>query len=526
MSIAQTFGKMTSRSDSREGDFEVVPPRNSQKFLSMSSPTEGDPYENRSDIKETKCVIENILQKLHFKNENDIDELHEKLKSRDALDAGIGGEIANLEDIANNDNLASEPLRNAAEKAKEHIAKARQLACESKTTVKRALDLLETTLPVFVRACEISKENPELSADFIQLQDLYKNTMHEMKHHQQAFEMEQREIKLAEGKNLLERSISAATDDRARVSEELANEDKLRQMEQFIQAQSEVELMIGEENKELDAWLVSCRSDISSLEEERQLQRERYSDATVNYEGRLKSIDITLDVNSKRQAELLKQLDLLKAEENRLRNNRMYETQVQETATKLDTSVSAELESIQKKVSDIQGHASTAQEIILLMHQCSSLLFSTAIETQKQKEERLRQLEIEALTREGTALATAAVEFKVQIQMGEDNIKEYSEQVVAIRKEIEKAAKKGQTLTVSKKKQELDEYKQEMDKDNESNAENCQKLEKMMASVKIVNDKLDEFGVTMPEVDSLFRQRMEDVLLENEPSGPTSMFSM
>ncbi len=81
--------------------------------------------------------------------------------------------------------------------------KARGLAYESKTTVKRALDLLEISLPVFIRACEISKEKPELSGDFVQLQDLYKNTMQEMVQHQKAFEMEEREKKLAEGKGLL-----------------------------------------------------------------------------------------------------------------------------------------------------------------------------------------------------------------------------------------------------------------------------------------------------------------------------------
>ena len=36
---------------------------------------------------------------------------------------------------------------------------------------------------------------------------------------------------------------------------------------------------------------------------------------------------------------------------------------------------------------------------------------------------------MEALIRERTALATAAVEFKVQIHMSKENIKEYEEQV-------------------------------------------------------------------------------------------------
>ena len=43
--------------------------------------------------------------------------------------------------------------------------------------------------------------------------------------------------------------------------------------------------------------------------------------------------------------------------------------------------------------------------------------------------EKLQQLEIEAVTRERNALATAVVECKLQIEMGDDNIREYKEQV-------------------------------------------------------------------------------------------------
>ncbi len=40
-----------TRSDSKDGDFEVVPKAN-QEFLSLNSPTQGDPFENRADIHE------------------------------------------------------------------------------------------------------------------------------------------------------------------------------------------------------------------------------------------------------------------------------------------------------------------------------------------------------------------------------------------------------------------------------------------------------------------------------------------
>eukprot|EP00112_Aurelia_sp_Birch-Aquarium-sp1_P008330 Seg1914.9 transcript_id=Seg1914.9/GoldUCD/mRNA.D3Y31 product="hypothetical protein" protein_id=Seg1914.9/GoldUCD/D3Y31 len=301
------------------------------------------------------------------------------------------------------------------------IARVRLLADEKKTTVKRALDILELALPVFLRACELSQEQPKLSEEFNELQELYQKTMQEMLEHQKEFQMEERQAKLAEGKVLLERSISTATEEREKISAGLAKESENGQLAQFTQAENDVELIIGAEMQELDAWLVSCRSDISSIE-------------------------------------------------------------------------------------------------------CSKLLFSKSIETQKKREEKLRQLEMEALIRERTALATAAVEFKVQIHMSGENIKEYEEQGQSIRKDIERAAKKGQSLAVSKKKQELEEYKAEIAKEGEAIEENEDKLKKMLERLKVVDERLHSFGVSIPEVDTLLAQRLSDMQLEL--SGPMSLMSM
>ena len=42
-------------------------------------------------------------------------------------------------------------------------------------------------------------------------------------------------------------------------------ENENRQLAQFTQAENDVELIIGAEMQELDASLVSCRSDISNI---------------------------------------------------------------------------------------------------------------------------------------------------------------------------------------------------------------------------------------------------------------------
>ena len=73
----------------------------------------------------------------------------------------------------------------------------------------------------------------------------------------------------------------------------------------------------------------------------------------------------------------------------------------------------------------------------------------------------------------------------------------------SVRKDIERAAKKGQSLTVSKKKQELEEYKVEIAREGEAISENEMKLEKMLERLSAVDEKLHSFGVSIPEVDTL-----------------------
>ena len=62
-----------------------------------------------------------------------------------------------------------------------------------------------------------------------------------------------------------ERSISAAANDRERVGNELEKQSDMAQLEEFLQAQSEVEVIITTETEELDAWMICCHSDMSSI---------------------------------------------------------------------------------------------------------------------------------------------------------------------------------------------------------------------------------------------------------------------
>ena len=79
----------------------------------------------------------------------------------------------------------------------------RQLAAEKKTTVKRALDILEIVLPIFIHATDIPKDDLQLSEEFQKLQEEYERTRAGVIESQLAFEMEQREQLMNHGKAVL-----------------------------------------------------------------------------------------------------------------------------------------------------------------------------------------------------------------------------------------------------------------------------------------------------------------------------------
>ena len=65
------------------------------------------------------------------------------------------------------------------------------------------------------------------------------------------------------------------------------------------------------------------------------------------------------------------------------------------------------------------------------------------------------------------------------------------------------ATKKGRALIVTRKRQELAEFEEEIKKESESTEESKLKLEKMRGLLDNVNGKLHSFGVNMQDVDAL-----------------------
>lgn len=88
----------------------------------------------------------------------------------------------------------------------EYVAEVRKLANEKKTTAKRALDILEIALPIFIHACDMSENDAKLSDEVASLQEEFEKTKTEMLECQVEFEMEKRAVKLKHSKDLLRMS--------------------------------------------------------------------------------------------------------------------------------------------------------------------------------------------------------------------------------------------------------------------------------------------------------------------------------
>lgn len=76
-------------------------------------------------------------------------------------------------------------------------------------------------------------------------------------------------------------------------------------------------------------------------------------------------------------------------------------------------------------------------------------------------------------------------------------------QLKSIHKEIERAAKKGQGISVSKKKQDFEDYKEEMRKEEKVIAENSEKCKELVERLSKADEQLKIYGVSSPPVDSL-----------------------
>ena len=72
-----------------------------------------------------------------------------------------------------------------------------------------------------------------------------------------------------------------------------------------------------------------------------------------------------------------------------------------------------------------------------------------------------------------------------------------------IRKEIERAAKKGQGITVAKKKRDLEEYEAEVEKEKAVIRGNGGEYEELVERLAKVDEELEELGVSSPSIDTL-----------------------
>ena len=87
------------------------------------------------------------------------------MKSRENIDRNMETNIERIKAMEANEQLTDLQLRKACEVACEKTSQVREVAKQGKTTLKRAMEVVEVALPPFLTVCDKSYEKNDLSED-------------------------------------------------------------------------------------------------------------------------------------------------------------------------------------------------------------------------------------------------------------------------------------------------------------------------------------------------------------------------
>ena len=87
------------------------------------------------------------------------------MKSRENIDRNMETQIDKIKKMESNKQVTDVLLLEAAIVAREKATEVREVAKRGKTTLKRAMEVVEVALPPFLTVCDKSYEQNDLSED-------------------------------------------------------------------------------------------------------------------------------------------------------------------------------------------------------------------------------------------------------------------------------------------------------------------------------------------------------------------------
>jgi len=480
-------------------------------LMSLSSvcEQEGPPLEQRDDIRETKRIPETLKEILNFNDDVSLREAEEQMKSRENIDRNMETNIDKIKKMEANEQLTDVQLLEAALVAREKATEVREVAKQGKTTLKRAMEVVEVALPPFLTVCDKSYEKNDLSEEIDIESQQYEQCLAEKK--RAAYDFDLGEQKGIEAQQHLNKCIELAKEDEKRIAEKRDMEIGEKRGEAFVEAKKLMDDIIKGELDEVHSCLGSCKSDVQNISRIQEEQNQRFEGATEVHKKHVKTMDMKLSVNKQQQDDLRKQLLKLEEQEKILKERRQFEIQVQNRAKELHESTTVQLKELHKSISNIQTCATTSLKVMELMKDGGSKLLTSAITAEEQYLGHLKDLDVEAKTRWRNAMATSAVECRMAVDIATLNIEQYKETYKAKKEDLNKAVQRQQRLHAEKVKKEMKEYKNEMKDFEKKKTTAEEELTKLMELIVVRDGQLLEMGRSVNSVDELYEWRRQEV---------------
>lgn len=508
---------------STDSTFSIVP--NSPAYypsLNTALSDDGNIYEKRADIAETKKLPDRLSKKVTFYDKDRRAEVLERVNARENLDQEIENEIKHVEELQSNCENANPILVAAAEGAHQNMVNARKVASDGKTTVKRGMEIIELALPAFVSTWSKSQED-------IKLNDEVMNELSKFEESRQAVaeagrDIEKRQEKTEEFTRHLEKAIALAETDVAEIVKKKEKEESENRIGNCTTTKTEIDVIVSNESEEVEAWLVSCKSDREEIKAFQAEQHKRHDDATADHKKRQDALVHKINLNKKQQDELRKKLKELEEGEKRMEQEKMFQQEVQKKAEELHKNICEDMSERFSSIVGIETRADTSRKVVELMTTCGNELIKSSIEAEKNYLEMLAQLEKEAKQRLRASLANSAVEKRIKVEYSVQNMEDCRENMKVFKAKWTEAAKKGQKLNAKRNEESYEDYKKEMKREKAEKVKAEESLTKVMEKLSICDDELKNLKVPFESVNDLYEIRMQELAQSND--GDSNLSSL
>ncbi|XP_066917336.1 myosin heavy chain, clone 203-like [Clytia hemisphaerica] len=502
----------STRSTSHDSGFDIVP-HMSDSFapppsIKTACRADGDRHEQRKDIKELKNLREVRMKKelVYFDNEK-IPEIIERIQAKKNLDREIETEIKNLEDmIKNKDNVRREYLIAAAETALAKMKETKQIANDGDSTLKRAMEIVQSVFPAFLSIWEKSKEctteNDQVDYELMKFEEV----RHEVR--QAGLDVDLRIEKSNISKQHIDNAIKFAEADVEKITKLNKREVEENRMSQCHDSKTEIDAVVESEIDMVDTWITTCKADKEKLTEIEDEQEKRQKKATELYNQDIKIRNEHLDFNVKEIEELEEKLRIKKEEAENRRVELSFQKQVQLRSQKLHDDLMKEMKEHRAALEDIQAKANTARKVVEKMSICGEALVESAMKAEGEFLKELSNLEIQVIEKLRDALAHSAIELRIKVDNATKNIDDAKDNMKVLKEKWQKAAERQNKLQVERNKKEYNEYKAEAKREKtllESSQKELELLTEKMGHLEI---KLADSGVEFKTLDELHELRL------------------